>query len=399
MRLTRFAMMFVAACGLAEAACGSSASSGADTDAGGGDVAEAGGDAADGSAGDIADTASEAARDAAPLTLAATFGVTIPLPGIPTIAVYNEGTNRVYFGCVSQTKTSAGVAVVDDATNTVIATIPTVNPVTSVAANATTRMIYAAELDQIDVIDSTTDKITTMVTTPDQSPIAGLAVDEAHNRIYAVSTTDVAASLYVLDGVLNTLAAPTPILLSPIGVPAIAVDGTTQKVFVLGVDSNTEGLVLTVDGPSGVPVDIENTASRVSASASGVVSLGDGTAAILLLSPGVVKHLGHDDLSLPDGFTPTGVAGISVSGPSALVVGFGADRALRGYVVDPASDVLSPFSLPTGGDLAAGTIVEQVVPASAVLGYSELYLDLAPDATGTLPFGPAETIKVGLAVK
>ena len=200
-------------------------------------------------------------------------------------------------------------------------------------------------------------------------------------------------------GTLNTLAAPTPILLSPLGVPAIAVDGTTQKVFVLGVDSNTEGLVLTVDGPSGVPVDIENTASHVSASASGVVSLGDGTAAILLLSPGVVKRLGDHDLSLPDGFTPTGVAGVDVgSGASALVVGFGAERPLRGYIVDPASRVLSPFSLPAEGDLAAGTIVEEVVPAAATASVSELYLDLAPDATGTLPSGPAETIKVALTV-
>jgi hypothetical protein len=357
------------ACGLALGACGSGASGGGDADASG--VTDAQGDAG-------ADADADDFVDAAPVTLAAAVVTTIALPGVPTVAAYNAGTKKVYFGCQTPAKTSAGVAVVDDVTNTVVATIAVAAPLTSLVANGTTKKMYGVEGDQIDVIDSATDTITTKVATPDQTPIAGLAVDEAHDRVYVVASSGGTTSLYALDGALNTLAAPTPVLLSPEGAPPIAVDPVTQKVFVLGVDSNQEGLVVTFDGPSGIPLGLATTKSRVSASASAVMSLGDGTAAMLLVSPSVVGHLGHMDVSLPDPFTPTAVVELDFgAGPSVVVVGTLAGAPAQGYAVAPGNGALSPFSLDGDGAVFANEAAQQIIAAAPIAGGTELFVDLA----------------------
>jgi hypothetical protein len=333
-----------------------------------------------------------------PSTLTAVLLATIPLPGMPTAATYNAGTKKAYFGCQTQAKTSAGLAVVDNDTNAVVTTLMPVDPVTSLVANATTKMVYGVERDQIDVIDSMTDTITAMVQTPDQSAIAGLAVDETHNRIYVIASNNAgAANLYVLDGVLNTLSTPTPVLLTPAGAPPIAVDPVTQKVFVLGLDSNATGLIVTVDGTNGVPQSIESTASKVDPLASGVVSLGDGTAAILLVSPGIVKRLEHLEVALPASFTPTGVAVVGAGfAPSVLVVGFGADGQPQGYGVATSNGTLSPFSLALAGSLSPGTVADQILTGAAIAGGSEFYVDVKPDAASGTTFGPTETIKMKL---
>jgi hypothetical protein len=329
--------------------------------------------------------------------LTAALITTIPLPGIPTVAAYNAGTKKAYFGCQTQMETSAGVAVVDDSTNTVVGTIITSNPVTNLVANATTKMIYGVELDQLDVIDSATDTITAMVKTPDGSAIAGLAVDETRNRIYVIASNVGGAGLSVLDGAQNTLGAATSVLLRPTGTPPIAVDATTQRVFVLGVDSNSAGLVVTLDGTSGIPQSIASTKSQVSPAVSGIVSLGDGTAAILLVSPSVVKHLGHVDVALPTTFTPTGITGGDVrSGPSVIVVGFGSDGQSLGYGVDTSTGAVSPFSLALAGGLPLDMVAAEILTAEAITSGSEVYIDLKPNPSSGVLFGPAETIKIRL---
>jgi hypothetical protein len=385
--------MLMLALGLATSACGSSSNAPApQTDGGGAD-----GDAStvDGPV-DAAVDAVDAADDAA-TTLTAAPVTTIVLPGIPMVAAYNAGTKKAYFACQTQAKASAGVAVVDDTTNAVVATILPASPLTSLAANATTKKIYGVEGDQIDVIDSATDAITAMVETPDQALISGLAVDETHNRIYAVGTLAGATRLYVLDGAMNTITAGTPVLLTPTGAVPVAVDAATQRVFVLGVDSNQSGVIVTLDGTSGSPLDISFATSKVDPAASSIVPMGDGTAASLLVSPGIIDHLDHLAVMLPTTFTPSGVTVASFgAGTRVLVVGFDGSGVSDGYVAELLSGTLSPFSLDLGGGAFANTVAAQLLVGKAIAGGSEAYVDVKPAPVGGPAFAPAATLKVTL---
>jgi hypothetical protein len=323
---------------------------------------------------------------------------TIPLPGTPTVATYNGGTKKAYFSCVTATNTSAGIAVVDDTTNAVVATITPGMPLTALASNALTKKVYGVEGDQLDVIDGATDTITGTVETPDKSPIVGLAIDETRNQIYVLTKTVTVAYLYVVDGVTDTFGSAHQILLTPVGTPSIAVDAQRQLVFVLGADSNMSGEEVTVDGTTGAPMMVNSTDSKVSPSGSGIFSMGDGSAALVFVSPGLVKLLGRDDVVLPTTFTPTGVTVMRGSGPrrDVVLVGQGSDGVPLGYRIDGASSALSSFSLALGGGVFANTIPGEVLAAAPLPNGSELYLDLAPDPTTGTPPGPAETIKLKL---
>jgi hypothetical protein len=332
-------------------------------------------------------------------TLIAALSATIALPGVPVAAAYNAGTKKAYFACQTPTKASAGVAVVDDVTNAIVATITSAAPLTSLAANATTKTVYGAEGAQVDVIDSATDTISKTVMIPDGSTIAGLAGDEAHNRTYVVTTTPGGTELFVLDGATNMISSLRPPLLKPVGTPSVAVDDTTQKLFVLGVDSNNEGEIVTLDGPSGVPTSLATTNSMVDPSVSGVVPLGNGTATILFVKPAVVKGLEQRDITLPASFTPGGVAAADLGrGPITLVVGFGAGGALEGFGADTSTGALSPFGVPLDGGLPPNTTAALLLTAAPIPGGSEVYVSPTPDPKADASFSPTETIKITVMV-
>jgi len=343
---------------------------------------------------DGADGASDGDGGAA-ISLTASVVTTIALPGVPVVAAYNGGTKKAYFACITGAKASAGIAVVDDTMNEVVGTITSAAVVTSLAANGVTKIVYAAEGAQIDVIDSATDTISTTVKTPDGSPIAGLAVDELHNRTYVVTTSQFMTELFALDGATNMLMTLRNPLLTPTGTPPIAVDGPMQEVFVLGVDSNSAGEIITLDGPTGTPTLLTTTDSVVDPSVSGIVPLGNGTAGVLVVSPGLVKRLEHKDAVLPTTFTPAGVTQADFGrGAMTVVVGFGAAGALQGFGVDTASGTLSPFDVPVSGGLPPGTTAARLLTAAAIAGGAELYLDPTPDPTSEAAFAPTETIKL-----
>jgi hypothetical protein len=397
------ALVLSAAAAVACAACASSANNppGAFMPADGGEASDGSdapvsppdvGDApGPGDGGDAA-----ASSDAAPLMLSASVVATIALPGVPISAAYVAATRKAYFACQTPSKDSAGVAVVDDVMNTVAATITPAAAVTSLAASATTKTIYAAEGATIEVIDSTTDTVTKTVKIPDGSLIAGMAVDEAHGRLYIVTTAGGMTELFVFDGAaLTSLRQP---LLTPAGTPPVAVDSPTQQLFVLGVDSNLEGEIVTLDGPSGAPTHLATTTSKVEPEVSGIVPLGDGTAAILLVKPGIVKRLDHKDVALPKAFTPAGIAAADLGrgAPTTLVVGFDADGGvLEGYGVDTASGALSPpFAVPLVDALPDRTLAARLLAAAPLNGGSEVYVDPTPDPKSTAPFSPTVTIKI-----
>jgi hypothetical protein len=340
-----------------------------------------------------ADVASEAPAGP-PLTAAVV--TTIDLPGIPVAAAYDGGTKKAYFACRTPGGASAGIAAVDDVTNAVVATI-TSGSVTALAANAMTKTVYAAEGALLDVIDSATDTISTTVKISDGSTIVGLAVDEGHNRTYVVTVTDLGTELFSLDGATNVLQGLRPPLLKPVGMPPVAVESASQSVFVLGVDSNGEGVIVTLDGPSGVPTKLASTKSHVDPSVSGIVPVGDGTAAVLLVNPGVVKRLQGMEVALPSSFAPAGVAAVDFgAGARALVVGFAASGAgaFSGFGVDTTSGALSPFGVPLDGGLPAGTTAARLLVAAPVPGGAEVYVDPTPDPESAAPFSPTRTIKL-----
>lgn len=350
----------------------------------------------DGAAGAGGDGAAEHGSDAigAAPKLATSLVATIALPGAPIAAAYNAGTKKVYFACQTPAGASAGVAVVDDTTNTMVTKVMPSGLVTSLAANATTKKIYGVEADQVDVIDSAFDALVATVKIPDGGLIAGLAVDELHDAVYVVATLGGASTLYLLDGETNMMKALRGVLLTPTGAPPIAVDGATQKVFVLGVDSNDAGLVVMFDGISGQPQKLTPSDSQVSPTASGIIPLGDGTVDALLLAPNIIKRIGRGDVSLPGAFTPTGVAAGDLGrGPGAIVIGVGADGQPQGLDVDAATGAIEPFSLDLGAGVFVGTVAGQIVAAAPVAGGSEFYVDERPvgDAGAA---SPAETLKI-----
>jgi hypothetical protein len=345
---------------------------------------------------DGADVAIEAAAGT-PLTAAVT--ATIDLPGIPVAAAYNAGTKKAYFACGTPAGASAGVAVVDDGTNAVVATIATAAAVTSLAANSTTKIVYGAEGAQVDVIDSASDTISTTVKISDGSTIVGLGVDELHDQTYVVTTTQGMTELFVIDGATGMLQSRRPPLLTPAGMPPVAIDGASQSVFVLGVDSNLEGEIVTLDGPSGAATGLAAVASKVDPSVSGIVSLGDGRAAILLVKPGLVRVLPNKDFGLPAALAPAGIAACNLGGgPVALVVGFGASGGLEGYGVDATTGALSPFGVPLAGGVPAGTTAARMLAAASLTGGGcEIYVDPTPDPNSAAAFSPTRTIKLTIA--
>jgi hypothetical protein len=396
------ALVVGAAALLTFAACGSSSNEplpdGAPhggADALDGSVADApdGADATlDGAGADGADR-----REAAAPTFAATVVTTLALPGAPVAATYNAGTKKAYFACQAADKSSAGIAVIDDVANQVTKTLTPAAVVTSLAANATTKTVYGAEGGQIDVIDSAADVISTTVKISDGSTIAGLAVDEAHDKIYVVTTLSGMTELFVLDGATNVLSTSRNPLLTPVGAPSVAVDGPTQQVFVLGVDSNSEGEIVTLDGPSGAAIDLATTKSHVDPLVSGVAALGNGTASVLLVRPGVVKGLNQGDVTLPGSVAPAGVAAGDFAGTATtLVIGVNDAGALSGFGVDTATGALSPFGFPLNKNVPTGAVAARVVIAGPIVRGREAYVALAPDPKSDAPFSPTEAIKIAV---
>jgi hypothetical protein len=349
---------------------------------------------------DGADAGTGDASDAPPgLKLVSRVTATTLLPGIPVAAAYNAGTKKVYFACRTPAGGSAGIAVVDDVTTAVVGAITPPAPVASLAANPTTKIVYAAETSQVDVIDSATDTITAMVKMPDGSfPIAGLGVDEMHNQAYVLAAVPFMAQLFALGGATNMVTTLRPPLLTPAGLPPIAVDAVMQELFVLGVDSNSQGEIVTLDGPSGVPTKLASTDSRVDAEVSGIVPLGNGTAAVLLVKPGIVKGLQQKEVALPATFAPAGIAPCDFgNGPIAVVVGLGAGGGLEGYGVDTATGAEAPFAVPLTAGLPAGTIAARLVAAAPIPGGCEIYVNPTPEPMSGA-YSPTETIKLAVTL-
>ena len=140
------------------------------------------------------------------------------------------------------------VAVIDGLTNTVIATIPILDCLRSVAVNPVTNRIYVIDCSTtVYVIDGATNSViaTVPVGGGAQGPSVGVAVNPVTNRIYENTLAGVVATngvLSVIDGATNTVTATITVGDDPFGV---AVNTTVNRIYVANVDSHD---VYVVDG-------------------------------------------------------------------------------------------------------------------------------------------------------
>ena len=240
---------------------------------------------------------------------------TIDLPGAPYGMAFNPTTKKAYFGCSVRSDAGftvpAGIAVVDEGTNAVTTTIPTLNDVWSIAVDATTNTIYATDATGfIDVIDGAADTVKTTI----QTNADDLAVDEAHGKVYALA----GESVVVIDGASSAVTATYPIDLTPAidlsnGAHRIAVDPASQTVFVVGQDASLANTIITLDGTTGA---VKSTASPTGYPTD-VLPFGDTLAVLYVGAPSGITIGAAPEIPLD--FTPTGFAS---AGGSIYVAGY-----------------------------------------------------------------------------
>jgi YVTN family beta-propeller protein len=186
---------------------------------------------------------------------------TIP-NGRPIAVAVNQVTNKIYvasLGSLTVGGSTSGVTVIDGATNSTTAVIdPHGSWPRALAVNSVTNKIYVANFisSNVTVIDGEDDSTTT-VTDPNSSGLGvyAIAVDETTNKIYAVNNSIDRAgsinpgSITVIDGVHNTTTTITdPDAITPV---AVAVNPVTNKIYVVntgGYPGSNHGNITVIDG-------------------------------------------------------------------------------------------------------------------------------------------------------
>ncbi|HET9306150.1 MAG TPA: hypothetical protein VFO46_09005 [Candidatus Sulfotelmatobacter sp.] len=168
---------------------------------------------------------------------------TIPVSAQPGAVAVNERANKIYV------TVGNSIAVIDSATNAVVATITDPNAVApaAVAVNPTTNTIYVAnsKSNNVTVIDGATGSLT--ATIPVGASPSGLDVDSQANFIYVANAGNSQpgdpGNVTVIDGATHVTTTLTDFkAVSPI---AVAVNSVTNKIYVANSGSNS---VTVIDG-------------------------------------------------------------------------------------------------------------------------------------------------------
>jgi DNA-binding beta-propeller fold protein YncE len=133
----------------------------------------------------------------------------------------NETTNRIYAGSLWSGKLYA----LDGNTDTVSASMNAASRDFTVAVNEKTNKIYSASGKSVYITDGATNEVTTI--TLDTKAYA-MAVNEITNKIY-ITSENMTAPVYVLDGVSNSLEAT--VVTGTKGC-AVAVNETANEIYV-----------------------------------------------------------------------------------------------------------------------------------------------------------------------
>ena len=120
--------------------------------------------------------------------------------GIPLLIAANPSTRRVYVALGG-----GSVAVIDEATDTVVGKIVTGGDPTGIAVNPITNRVYAADQNggRVFVIDGATNTLVATVAVPQRAGGFDVSVNALENRAYAISADG--SQISVIDGATNTL--------------------------------------------------------------------------------------------------------------------------------------------------------------------------------------------------
>jgi YVTN family beta-propeller protein len=215
-----------------------------------------------------------------PMALRAQTTTTTAVGVGPYSAVVNPVTNTIYV----LNQTSNSVSVIDGATNTVTATIPTGNLPYGLAVNPVTNTIYVGNSlsSNVTVINGATNAVTATVATGTSPNYIG--VNTVTNTIYVVDEGD--NNVKVINGATNTVTATVPTDLLP---SAIAVNPVTNMIYVPNengadmtvIDGATNAVVKTVptggDYPIAVAVNTVTNTIYVAVYNSSFVTVINGT--------------------------------------------------------------------------------------------------------------------------
>ena len=172
---------------------------------------------------------------------ALTSVASIPVGTLPKFVAVNQTTNVIYVSNLN----SNSVSVIDGATDTVLATIAVGTAPEILDVNTETNTIYVANLESsnVSVIDGTSNTVVATVSLGTNTSPFGLAVDSTRNLVYVTNAND-PGLVYVIDGVTNTVTATIQVGNTPAGV---RVNSTTNLIYVANTAS---GSVSVIDGSS-----------------------------------------------------------------------------------------------------------------------------------------------------
>lgn len=281
--------------------------------------------------------------------VAASTGYTasrIPITGAsPTGLAVDSATNTVYVG------SAAGVSVVNGATGSITTTIRLGFEVLGIAFDSATNRVYVADSDAVAgapgvaVIDAATNAVIATIAEPGGATVSGIAVDSATDTVYVASPT--ASAVTVIDGATNTISA-TVSTGSGSRPNGVAVDELTNVVWVAdqngsvkALDGTTDSItkVLTLSGGELLSVAVNAATNTVFAPDRqhgdvAVINGTTGTVTAIVATGGGVDGIGVDQGS--------GVvyASTNVSGPGAT------------WVIDGATNQVVD-TIPRGGGTVA----------------------------------------------
>jgi DNA-binding beta-propeller fold protein YncE len=313
-----------------------------------------------------------------------TFAVTeLPVGSITESIATDPATNTVYAAT-----STAGIAVINGATNTVTSQINVPPSSGALAVDTASDTVYAiadaasgTAAGTAYVIDGATNAVTATVSLPAGFVAQGAAVNPETNMVYVVDTEH--GTVIALDGATDTVAAIIP-LTDPVLAPTpslrgIAVDTATNMIYVADAEESAisganSGEVEAIDGATNsvtgwialaagvVPVGIAvDPASGLAYIADDHLGTGAGAVDVVDTSTESVSVLASG-LTQPSGLALDSSTGtLYVASPVSTVGGAGFELGTT-YVIDTASGAITA-EIPRGGKAVALT------PASGGAAY------------------------------
>jgi len=302
---------------------------------------------------------------------------TVQLTVEPAYVAVNPVTNQIYVACYGSNQ--ACVQQIDGASNTVVGTTSVENNPTAIVVNPVSNKVYVASYNgSMAVIDgatldtsylpfnpiflalnpatntlylSTPSKVvaidgTTNATLGTITVTAGgaIAVNPVTNRVYAINSTGLAATLDVINGATNTLLTTVSTYLDS---DQIAINTLTNRIYVVSQGGGGTGYVSVINGATNAasvvytPQFPEKIAVNEAANLIYVADTG----------PGQGNNNSGNQVSVIDGFNNSLVNVTTGNAPAAMAV-----NPVTGmtYVVDGASNNVSVIGTQATVPLAAG---------------------------------------------